>query len=41
MKESIYLETTVISYYTSKPTRDIIFLAHQDERRIRICGKIR
>ncbi len=30
MKESIYLETSVISYYTSKPTRDIIVLAHQE-----------
>jgi len=30
MKESIYLETTVISYYTSKPSRDIIALAHQE-----------
>lgn len=30
IKESIYLETTVISYYTSKPSRDIIVLAHQE-----------
>src|SRR3972149_4940264 len=30
MKESIYLETTVVSYYTSKTTRDIIVLAHQE-----------
>ena len=30
MKETIYLETTVISYYTSKPSRDIIVLAHQE-----------
>ena len=30
MKESIYLETTVVSYYTSKPSRDIIALAHQE-----------
>ncbi len=30
MKESIYLETTVVSYYTSKPNRDIIALAHQE-----------
>ena len=30
MKESIYLETTVVSYYTSKPSRDIIVLAHQE-----------
>ena len=30
MKKSIYLETTVVSYYTSKPSRDIIVLAHQE-----------
>lgn len=30
MKKTIYLETTVISYYTSKPSRDIIVLAHQE-----------
>src|SRR3972149_799804 len=30
MKELIYLETTVVSYYTSKPSRDIIVLAHQE-----------
>lgn len=30
MKESIYLETTVVSYYTSRPSRDIIVLAHQE-----------
>ncbi|MEW6483004.1 MAG: type II toxin-antitoxin system VapC family toxin [bacterium] len=30
MKESIYLETTVVSYYTSKPSRDIIVLAHRE-----------
>jgi hypothetical protein len=30
MKESIYLETTGVSYYTSKPSRDIIVLAHQE-----------
>jgi predicted nucleic acid-binding protein len=30
MKESIYIETTVVSYYTSKPSRDIIALAHQE-----------
>ncbi|MFQ6120536.1 MAG: type II toxin-antitoxin system VapC family toxin [Methanosarcinales archaeon] len=30
MKESIYIETTVVSYYTSKPSRDIIVLAHQE-----------
>ncbi|HLG29355.1 MAG TPA: type II toxin-antitoxin system VapC family toxin, partial [Candidatus Brocadiales bacterium] len=30
MKESIYLETTVVSYYTSELSRDIIVLAHQE-----------
>ncbi len=30
MKESIYLETSVVSYYTSKPSRDIVVLAHQE-----------
>jgi len=30
MRESIYLETTIVSYYTSKPSRDIIVLAHQE-----------
>jgi predicted nucleic acid-binding protein len=29
MKESIYLETTVVSYYTSKLSRDVVILAHQ------------
>ncbi len=30
MKETIYIETSVISYYTAKPSRDIIVLAHQE-----------
>jgi len=30
MKESVYLETTVVSYFTSKPSRDIIALARQE-----------
>ena len=30
MKESVYLETSVISYHTSKPSRDIIVLAHHE-----------
>jgi len=29
MKESIYIKTSVVSYYVSKPSRDIIVLAHQ------------
>lgn len=28
MKESIYIEISVVSYYVSKPSRDIIVLAH-------------
>jgi len=27
IKDSIYIETTVVSYYTSMPSRDIIVLA--------------
>lgn len=30
MKESVYLETSVVSYYTSRPSRDVIVLAHQE-----------
>jgi predicted nucleic acid-binding protein len=30
MKESLYLETSVISYYNSRPSRDVIILAHQE-----------
>jgi predicted nucleic acid-binding protein len=30
MKETVYLETSVVSYYTSWPSRDIIVLAHQE-----------
>jgi len=29
MKPKIYIETTIISYLTSKPSRDIIIAAHQ------------
>ena len=29
-KESVYLETSVVSYYTSRPSRDVIALAHQE-----------
>lgn len=28
-RETLYLETSVISYYTAKPSRDIIVAAHQ------------
>ncbi len=29
MKTKIYIETSVISYLTSRPSRDIIIAAHQ------------
>ena len=29
MKPKVYLETTVVSYYTSRPSRDLILAAHQ------------
>ncbi|MDI6768338.1 MAG: type II toxin-antitoxin system VapC family toxin [Anaerolineales bacterium] len=29
MKPKVYLETTVVSYFTAKPSRDIITAAHQ------------
>ena len=29
MKEKIYLETTIVSYLTAKPNRDLVIAAHQ------------
>lgn len=29
MKPKVYLETTVVSYFTAKPSRDIVTAAHQ------------
>ncbi|MFQ5864169.1 MAG: type II toxin-antitoxin system VapC family toxin [bacterium] len=30
MKETVYIETSVVSYYTSKPSRDLIIAARQE-----------
>ena len=30
MKETVYLETSVVSYYTARPARDVVVLAHQE-----------
>ena len=33
MKKRIYIETTVVSYFTAKPSRDIMIAGHQDVTR--------
>ena len=33
MKKRIYVETTVVSYLTAKPSRDVIIAGHQDATR--------
>ena len=33
MKKRIYLETTVVSYLTARPSRDIMIAGHQDATR--------
>ena len=35
MKPSLYIETTVPSYYVSRDSRDLIVLAHQQITRLR------
>ncbi|MFI5396851.1 MAG: hypothetical protein ACHQ9S_15045 [Candidatus Binatia bacterium] len=34
MKPRVYLETTVISYLTARPSRDIVVAAHQELTRL-------
>ncbi|MDA3874531.1 MAG: type II toxin-antitoxin system VapC family toxin [Kiritimatiellae bacterium] len=33
MKRKVYIETTVVSYFTGQPTRDLIIAARQEETR--------
>ena len=33
MNKRIYIETTVVSYFTAKPSRDILVAGHQDATR--------
>ena len=30
MKETVYIETSVISYYTAKPSRDLVIAGRQE-----------
>lgn len=34
MKPRIYLETTVVSYYVSRPSRDLVIAGHQEATRV-------
>jgi len=33
MKKRIYIETTIVSYYTSRPNRDLMIAGHQEATR--------
>ena len=33
MKKSVYIETTVVSYFTARPSRDMIVAARQEASR--------
>lgn len=33
MKKTIYVETTVVSYYTARPSRDLVIAGHQEATR--------
>ena len=33
MKQRVYLETTIVSYLTARPSRDLILAAHQEVTR--------
>ena len=33
MKKRIYIETTIVSYYTARPSRDLVIAGHQEATR--------
>ena len=33
MKKKVYIETSVVSYFTSRPSRDIMVASHQEATR--------
>lgn len=33
MKQKLYLETTVVSYFTARPSRDLLVAGHQEATR--------